>query len=986
MTYIAHLYCHFSNANPAVLHDGNYRLTHNRSAANCVTSRYKRYFRVTLSLLLLIMLFSASAAANAQGMATSTRSDASNGQFTAGAITTTVTVTSRTGSMDSQAGILSGVYVNEEIEANFPGQDPGDSPYWYSTTVAGTDFRGFQTHLTGGTTGTMTIRFDFNTDVTNPIFHIYNADGALLNFASTLNTSGAQATLSKLSGNNELEINTSTRIVNGTNNVAVNWGCESNAGANGNGGCGSIQFVGTYRSITAVISTNGNDGFGIALFFPADYGDAPASYGIAGHNSVGATNPLMGNTTIDYENGMQSSDDTTGSDDETIAISALTQSGTSTLTIPIFQGSGKYLNAWFDWNGDGDFADAGEQVATNIVDGGVGDTSALTGTIGFPITVPANAATTATWARFRFSSFSGITSASLVADGEVEDHQITVARPAVDLSLTKTVNNATPNAGTNVIYTLTATNSASALNTSTGITVRDILPAGMAFVSASGAGAYISATGIWTVGSLAPGASASLTITATSSYTSNITIQNIAEIITATGIDPDSTINNGVTTEDDYATVSIITQAPTYNCPIGTTATGSGYAPTGSGIYLNQIFWLDWSCGSTTTFASASTINKSWNAGDGLVITGQVTGATTALSPYVTGTWGGDTLDDLYQSLNPIGLRNANDGEDPQYTIQLSAALNGISVPIRIATADAEDTGFLTESMSITTNGTPWTLLEQTGTITLSGVGSQTANWTDVPQTGGGTPVLETSGTTVRINATIFAGGTQALAFGIFTPFDQSDAPLTGTTYGAARHRTVTALRLGPSFTTENTPYDSPNASGDVDNGVTIPATVVISQSNNIDVAIAGPGYLSAWLDWNDDGDFADAGEKIANDIVDGGTGDVDATVNGVIRVAVTVPSVAATPLTISRFRFSSTSGAAPSGQAGFGEVEDYPIAIAGNAVLTAVKTSTPYNDGINPVLNLPGQDVVYSIVVTNTASGTTTTDSILYSTPCPLK
>lgn len=147
-----------------------------------------------------------------------------------------------------------------------------------------------------------------------------------------------------------------------------------------------------------------------------------------------------------------------------------------------------------------------------------------------------------------------------------------------DLSLTKTVNNANPASGSNIIYTLTVTNSGASNLTATGITVLDILPAGTTFVSASGTGSYASGTGIWTVGTLAPGASASINITATVNGTSGATIINGAEIRTSSAVDSDSTPNNASTTEDDDAFVSVTVSGtrtagtpPTLVCPAGST-------------------------------------------------------------------------------------------------------------------------------------------------------------------------------------------------------------------------------------------------------------------------------------------------------------------------------------------------------------------------------------------------------------------------------
>jgi uncharacterized repeat protein (TIGR01451 family) len=147
-----------------------------------------------------------------------------------------------------------------------------------------------------------------------------------------------------------------------------------------------------------------------------------------------------------------------------------------------------------------------------------------------------------------------------------------------DLSLTKTVSNANPASGSNIVYTLTVTNAATSNLTATGVTVLDILPAGTTFVSASGTGSYASGTGIWTVGTLAPGASASINITATVNGTSGATIINGAEIRTSSVVDSDSTPNNSSTTEDDDAFVSLTVSGtrtagtpPTLVCPAGST-------------------------------------------------------------------------------------------------------------------------------------------------------------------------------------------------------------------------------------------------------------------------------------------------------------------------------------------------------------------------------------------------------------------------------
>ena len=112
----------------------------------------------------------------------------------------------------------------------------------------------------------------------------------------------------------------------------------------------------------------------------------------------------------------------------------------------------------------------------------------------------------------------------------------------IDLSLTKTVNNPAPAVGSNVVFTITVANAAG-FSTATGVTVSDVLPAGLAFVSATASqGSYNSTTGIWTVGTVNAGAGATLTITAT--VTTGGTKVNLAQVQTADQPDIDSTPGN----------------------------------------------------------------------------------------------------------------------------------------------------------------------------------------------------------------------------------------------------------------------------------------------------------------------------------------------------------------------------------------------------------------------------------------------------------
>ncbi len=556
--------------------------------------------------------------------------------------------------------------------------------------------------------------------------------------------------------------------------------------------------------------------------------------------------------------------------------------------------------------------------------------------------------------------------------------------PQADLALTMSISSSSPTYGTTFTYTLSANSAASSNATATGVTVSDVLPVGVTFVSAAGTGTYTSGTGVWSVGSLASGASASLTITVTASGAVGTSLTNTAQITASSLPDPDSTVNNGATGEDDYASRTATIGANTINCPSGSSASGSGFASSGSSAKPGQLFWLDWSCTGTSQFNAGAIVNKTWTAGDGLTITGQITGLTKALRPYTPGEWSGDTLQLLHAGLGAIGLRNAVDTEDPQFNLALSATLNGSATSLRYVMADAEDSGgaIASESVAATTNGSNWQTVESYGSITVSNAGTGTTIY-DPASGGGGTAVVETTASSLSLAVTMYAGGGSAAAFGFYAPYDFSDAPLTGTSYGAASHRTLPGLRMGAAVTSEASAYDSVNASADADDGATIP-TLIRSQTSTINVAVSGPGKLSLWFDRNGDGDFADTNEAVITDAVDGGSGDSDGTVNGVIALALTPTANTTLNPTIARLRFSSNSGAASSGLAGYGEVEDYQVTVI-YPNLTVAKTSSVLSDPISGTTNpkaIPGAVMRYCVTLSN--GGNTSASSISLSDALP--
>lgn len=111
-----------------------------------------------------------------------------------------------------------------------------------------------------------------------------------------------------------------------------------------------------------------------------------------------------------------------------------------------------------------------------------------------------------------------------------------------DLQITNTVNNTLPTLGQDVIFTVVAKNNGPSANT--GILVQNKLPARYQYVSkvVPAGTTYNETTGVWTIGNLADGGSATLTITAKVLFAGTSSTQ--ANISSTGGIsDPDPTNN-----------------------------------------------------------------------------------------------------------------------------------------------------------------------------------------------------------------------------------------------------------------------------------------------------------------------------------------------------------------------------------------------------------------------------------------------------------
>ncbi|MCP1386553.1 Calx-beta domain-containing protein, partial [Runella salmonicolor] len=170
---------------------------------------------------------------------------------------------------------------------------------------------------------------------------------------------------------------------------------------------------------------------------------------------------------------------------------------------------------------------------------------------------------------------------------------------------------------------------------------------------------------------------------------------------------------------------------------------------------------------------------------------------------------------------------------------------------------------------------------------------------------------------------------------------DFGDAPDTYNTLlgnNGARHNTSIAFHLGATVDGDVDGQPTPtgngddiDAEGDDDDGVTLPSAFITGTTANITVNASGAGFLNAWVDFNNDGDFGDMGEQVFTN---------QALATGDNNLTIAVPSGAVPALTFARFRYTTATVMTPSfvGLQTTGEVEDYQV----NILNTQFSVSSP--------------------------------------------
>lgn len=341
-----------------------------------------------------------------------------------------------------------------------------------------------------------------------------------------------------------------------------------------------------------------------------------------------------------------------------------------------------------------------------------------------------------------------------------------VPTAAADLAVTKTVNNATPNVGSNVTFTITATNNGP--SAATGVSVSDELPSGYTFVSATPSTGTWSAPN-WTIGNLANGVSATLTVVATVKASGNYA--NTATITGTLG-DPTPGNNSSTVTPAPVGTadISIVKTVSNATPNVGTnvtfTLTASNAGPSNAtGVSVTDAL------PSGYTFVSATPSVGTWNASTWtignlssggnatltIVATVKASG-TYANTATISGSQSDPNSSNNTSTSTPVPVANADlgvvktvDNATPSVgsnvTFTITASNSGPSAASSVVVSDALPSGYTLVSATPSTgtwSAPNWTIGNMANganaTLTIVATVKSTGNYTNTASISGGQP------------------------------------------------------------------------------------------------------------------------------------------------------------------------------------------------------------------------------------------------------
>lgn len=720
--------------------------------------------------------------------------------------------------------------------------------------------------------------------------------------------------------------------------------------------------------------------------FAVDYGDAPDTTSGTGPGNYQtltanggpshvATGPYLGFARDGEANGQPNSTATgDGSDEDGVTFNTpltVAAAASRTNSAYVYASANAKLDAWIDFNQDGDWSDSGERIANGL--------AVTAGYNLLTFTAPAGALAGTTFSRFRLSTAGVAGPGGSAPNGEVEDYAVTFL-PELTISDASLTEGTGGSANLQFTVTRSQTNTASSFN----------------FGTVNGSASSLTGDFTATAGLL------NFTANGASSMTINVAIQgdNIVEateqfqvaLSNASGAVIVDGTAVGTITDNDTATYTI--EDVTVNEADGTlTFSVSTSNPVDIAVSIDVGYSdlgtltddLDHS-GDTATFPALSTdpqevtvsiANDLLTEGTetflaGLAINSATTAALNGRSLVATDTAIGTIVDndiDLKltktESVDPVLAGSGNDNLTYVVTVENIGLTDATNVDISEAiTLPAGATVVsITPSVgsytpSTATTGTwnlPSLIVNATATLTVVlTVGPTTADGAIVGDTAtavaAGEVLVNTEDDSFSITTTV-----QARDFG-----DAPDSYGTLLASSSTYHRLGSGLTLGTTADPEadGAPTaladgDDTDVWGDDEAGVTLSSTLIPNAGATAIVNVSAAGKLDAWVDFNRNGTF-DAAEQIASSM------NVAAGNNNINFL---VPGSAVAGVSYARFRLSTAGGLQPTGVANDGEVEDYRLNIVTPSPSSAQIVEDPQHPG-NDLLLVNGTANSDAIIV----------------------
>ncbi|MEP7284391.1 MAG: hypothetical protein ABI947_01325 [Chloroflexota bacterium] len=354
--------------------------------------------------------------------------------------------------------------------------------------------------------------------------------------------------------------------------------------------------------------------------------------------------------------------------------------------------------------------------------------------------------------------------------------------PSTDLALQMTASASPIVEGGALIYTVTVINNGSVA--ATNILITDVIPAGLTFQSASGAGVYNSGGGQWTLASLGIGARASLGLSVTvNTGTAGQNIVNSAAITSVNQPDPNTANNTASVTKTITGnTLSVALNVDNLSPNVGqlvtyTVTLSSHSAAANNGINVTDLL------PNTMTFSSAVPAQGTYNNGTGVWNVGTLaSGAVTTLqivaSPKAgaAGTQVANTATITAASLaDPTTTDNA---KTVNIVVNTVSTVADLGVTMTVNNASPAEGAQINYTVTVTNNGPQLatgiqiTHAQVAGITLVSGSYSQGSNynvgtgvWTVGSLVNGGSATLNlieivnsgTGGTTITDSASVTA-------------------------------------------------------------------------------------------------------------------------------------------------------------------------------------------------------------------------------------